>query len=390
MAVVKEGDESSIMKDPTFVAFCEMFTPLEDPATLPRLVDHRTGAHYCECHLHASKLIELATTDAPLDLDEPEYRANREIVANAPAFAIMKLDAIGRRSFSNIVAEFLVDGTDHPLKIIGGQHRIEAITEAFKSGVDEFHGVKVYFDLTTDQRLDVQLISNTNIAISGDLIDRMQETALGPELREWCQSVGLLEKGADFADKRVRGGPISVDATETTPNLSQTGDERWEEIRKDGAVWKDKNLREAALQFSVLVKTQRDVFSSSKQKPKPDFPDKAMNAAVLAAWAYVAGTLQPNAERLKRHYALSTTVGRDPLNASALAGGRHKSDPENYRGLGYRTDSKERGRLAELFFLQAENGKGITPSLVDAAIKQYHAKQAALEAQRAKEKAAGG
>jgi hypothetical protein len=416
MASSKETVKDGAAKaDPVFSAFCETFAPLERPETLLRLIDQRTGARYCECHIKASKLVEFATTDAPLDLDEPDYRANRELVTNAPAFAIMKADAAGRRSFSNIVAEYSTESDPaHPLKIIGGQHRIEAIREAFKSDVDEHHGVKVYFDLNMDQRLDVQLISNTNIAISGDLFDRMQETVMGPQLRDWCQSIGLLPPDTDFADRRVRGGAISVqmartfitnyfegkkldhkkfEATETTPILCQTGqiDAAWEKLRTASPdLWKDDGLRRAATQFAALTKAQRAAFAASKPKPKPDYPEKAMNPAVLAAWAYVAGALHLNAERLKRHYALAAATGRDPLNAAALADGRHKTDPDNYRGLGYRTDAKERGRLVELFNFQAENGIGITKPAIEAAIAQYHAKQAALEAQKARAKASGG
>ena len=76
--------------------------------------------------------------------------------------------------------------------------------------MNEYHGVKVYFGLDIKQRLDVQLISNTNIDTSGDLIDRLQETGQGPQLRDWCQNVGLLEKGDDFADSFERSGPVSV------------------------------------------------------------------------------------------------------------------------------------------------------------------------------------
>jgi hypothetical protein len=71
------------------------------------------------------------------------------------------------------------------------------------------------------------------------------------------------------------------------------------------------------------------------------------------------------------------------LNAAALAKGRHKTDAENYRGLGYRTDAKERGRFVELFYLQAEKGEGITTKLIELAIKKYHAKQAVLDVKRA-------
>src|SRR5208283_4346994 len=72
-----------------------------------------------------------------------------------------------------------------------------------------------YFGLDMDQRLDVQLISNTNIAISRDLFDRLQETFVGPHLREWCQKVGLLPLGKDFADHYKRGGLISVRMAKT-------------------------------------------------------------------------------------------------------------------------------------------------------------------------------
>lgn len=74
------------------------------------------------------------------------------------------------------------------------------------------------------------------------------------------------------------------------------------------------------------------------------------------------------------------------MNAAALAKGKHASDAENYRGLGFRTDAKERGRFVELFYLQAEKGEGITAPLVDLAIKKYHAKQAILEVQTAEQK----
>lgn len=99
---------------------------------------------------------------------------------------------------------------------------------------------------------------------------------------------------------------------------------------------------------------------------------------------YVAGALHCNQERLKRHFRLVESSGHDPLNAAALAAGRHKTDPTNYRGLGYRTDAKERGRLVELFNFQAEHGNGIAKGAITAAIAQYHAKQAALEAQQAR------
>jgi hypothetical protein len=402
-------------KSLSFDTFAEEFQPLEG-VNIVILTDHCTQALYCECHIRASKLISLGTTDVPLDAeDQADYRANRELVENAPAYARMIEDAKQRRSFSNIVAEFSTEfDKEHPLKIIGGQHRFEAIRVALSSGIDELHGIKVYFDLNTDQRLDVQLISNTNIAISGDLFDRMHETVMGPELRDWCQSVGLLEKGQDFADRRVRGGPMSVqlartfvlnyfagtkvdgkkfDNTETTPDLCATGsrDADWEALRASKPnLWKDAGLKKAGKAFAMLVAAQRAAFPKGKSGGSPDFPEKAMNPAVLASWAYVAGIFHANDVRSKRHFDLTLTPNRDPLNASALAKGRHKTDPENYRGLGYRTDSKERGRLTELFFLQTEKGDGIAKGNIEVAIAKFHAKQAALEVLKLKAKGSGG
>ena len=79
--------------------------------------------------------------------------------------------------------------------------------------------------------------------------------------------------------------------------------------------------------------------------------------------ALLAGLLHNNELRLKRHFGLADKRGgHDPLNAAALISkGKHPSDGENYRGMGFRTDPKERARFVELFFLQAEKGNGISP-----------------------------
>jgi hypothetical protein len=401
----KQKTEEELIED--FVTQCD---PLEGKDRLVQMIDARTNAHYCECHVLGSVILKFGTTDVPLDDDQPEYRANRDLEENSVAFHQMKEDAKRKRSFSNIVAEWKNDA-DSPLKIIGGQHRFEAIRYAVEGGADVYHGVKVYFDLDMQQRLDVQLISNTNIGISGDLIDRMHETSKGSELRVWCQKVGLLEHGQQFADAYARGGPISVriartfitnyflgskiDSKEfpkvaTNPIVFKSGDsaEGWEKVKRDNPEWwKDPDLQTAAVEFSELVKAQRNAFISKGKKPKIDQPEKALNLAILAAWAFVAGVLHNNSVRLERHFALKNTKGRDPLNADELAKGRHGLDPNNYRGLGYRTDPQERGRFAELFFNLAETGMGITKSSVDIAIKQYHAKEGQLALEEAKAKA---
>lgn len=387
-------------------------SPHETFEQLVFLTDNRTGAFYCECHLRASTLVANATIDVPLDPDEQaEYRANREIVVDAGAFKRMQSDAENLRSFSHIVAEFNKDfEPELPVKIVGGQHRFTAIKDAYDKGVNELHGLKLYFGLTKEQRLDVQLISNTSIAISGDLYDRMQETVRGPGLRNWAQETGLLTSGMDFADKRERGGPISVqvartfilnyfrgkqvasnafDESDTAPILSPIGqgDPTWDALHESNPKFlDDPGLKEAAKQFARLAEAQRTAFAG-KPKTPADFPDKAMNMALLGGWAFVAGSLQDNPVRLVRHYALADATGRDPLNASALIKGRHKTDSESYRGLGYRTDAKERGRFAELFFDQAEDGTGITSGRINVAIAKYYAKQAQLEVIKAKSKA---
>lgn len=391
--------------------FCDVFSPIEN--TIYIFEDARTKALYCECHIFAQNIVSLGTIDSPLDSEsQAEYRANRDVVEDNAAFIQMKEDAKLKRSFSNIVAEYITSfDEEHPLKIIGGQHRFIAISEAYNDeNVNQAHEVKVYFGLNTEQRLDVQLISNTNIAVSSDLLDRMLETVRGPELRNWCQKVDLLNAGEDFADRKQRNGKLTVRAArtfimnfyegkkisattfpkvKTIPVLAKTGgvDEDWEQLKsKNKDIWDDEGLQAAGKAYAKLITKQREFFNKNGKIQNSDFADKAVSYAVLSAWAYTSGILQSNEVRLKRHYDLSDDAKQDPLNAKALAKAKHRSDPENYRGLGTRTDAKERGRLVELFYLQAEKGSGITKDSADAAIKKYHAKLAFIEAEEATKK----
>lgn len=391
--------------------FVEEAEPLEGEAdSIPLLVDKCTGATYCECHVAANVIITLGTVDVPIDPEEQEeYRANREILWDHAAFKKMVADAHNGRSFSNIVSEYTREfNPKYPIKIIGGQHRYQAIKKALDAEINEYHGMKVYLGLTPEQRLDAQLISNTNLAVSPDLLDRMRETQRGPALRDWCQAVGFLQPQQDFTDKYERGGPISVqmartfilnyylgkgispknfERTETIPKVCPRGQEdaEWEElVATDDNIWTDSGLEKAAQEFFAVVRAQREWFKS--KKARRDRPEKALNIAVLSAWAFVAGVLQQNTQRLKRHFDLRKTKGKDPLNANALDKGKHKTDDDSYRGLGFRTDPRERGRFVELFYLQAEKGTGVTSAVVRAAIANYHAKVANLEAIKAKEK----
>jgi len=381
--------------------FANIAKPIEAETHIDVFVDACTGARFCEVHISAKELVKLGTIDVPLDPEEQgAYRANREIVADHGAFVAMKEDAKKNRSFSNIVAEYSTDfDPEHPIKIIGGQHRYTAIKEAIASGANAFHGLKIYFGLDSSQRLDVQLVSNTVIAVSSDLYDRMQETVKGPELRDWCQVVGILEPNQDFSDRRKRGSQITVrgartfivnffegkklskkkfDETKTVPILCRSGqaDANWEAVREQKNIWKNPELIQAGKEFAALVKAQR---AASPQEKSSDVQEKALSYPVIAAWSFVAGWLHSNAVRLERHYGLALAKGKDPLNAALLSSSRHKSDPENYRGLGTRTSPKDRGRLVELFYLQAEEGKGITKATVELALKKYHAKEAHLD-----------
>lgn len=401
---IKESIKKSIYQ------FYEMFSPEEE--TIYIFEDSITKAIFCECHIRGKSIVSFGTIDSPLDAEnQAEYRANRDLVEDSVAFLQMKEDAKHKRSFSNIVAEYNISfDKERPLKIIGGQHRFVAISEAVEDGVNQLHGIKVYFGLNTNQRLDVQLISNTNIAVSSDLLDRMMETVKGPELRNWCQSSGLLNKDEDFADRKQRSSRITVRAArtfimnfyngektksinfskqKTMPVLAKTGgiDDDWEQLKQTRPdMWEDIELKSAGKAYAQLVQKQREFFTNSGKILNSDYADKASNYAILAAWAFVAGTLQDNRMRLQRHYDLKDQTKADPLNAKVLAKAHHKTDPENYRGLGTRTDAKERGRLAELFYFQAEKGSGISRELADAAIARYYAKQAVLEALDAEKK----
>jgi len=100
--VAKNGKDITALVN-EFAIACE---PHESGDKLLKFVDEKTGAHYCECHILGSRVIEHGTTDVPLDPEEAEYRANRDIVTDAVAFEGMKEDAKHKRSFSNIVAEW--------------------------------------------------------------------------------------------------------------------------------------------------------------------------------------------------------------------------------------------------------------------------------------------
>lgn len=291
-----------------------------------------------------------------------------------------------------------------PLIVYGGQHRLRAIEKAKDVKGSVFHGVRVYFDLSREQKVEIATVNNTSIAVPNDLLDRMREQLLGSELRDWCQSVGLLEKGEDFADRRSPDTPTvriartllvnfyrGMDAKENDfhqPIVCKSGgiDEDYMEVRKR-VTWSETRLIEMGKQFARLHKVQRETVANREEDNYAEFARKAISLTVVASWAYAAGIFQRNPEHLQTHYAIPDSIPapNDPLNAKALSLARLKgTDPDTYRGLGTRSNSRELGRMLEVFLVLAAKAskKRITKELANAAIQSYEAKRAVYEANK--------
>jgi len=370
--------------------------------------DERSNAFYCNCHMTGRTLASLADLEAVLDPEESEdYKLNRELYLDNYAYRLMEADAKRGRSFEDIVAEFDESYRSRiPLKVFGGQHRVQAIREAVKDKGDCLHGVRVYFCLDIEQKVDIATVSNTSIAISNDLLDRMHEGLLGTELRDWAQAVGLLQPDQGFADRRDSAGRPTVRIARTfvvnffegrdfkkgampDPHVCKSGprtDERYEAVRPRVS-WSQPCFLEAGKEFAGLHQAQRTAVLDRQNDSHLEYANKCMHPSVAAAWAYVAGMLQSDSASLGNHYALSSIVKSDPLNAAALSRARHKVvDPDTYRGLGARISPGEVGRMVQLFSLQATDAtkRGITLNLANAAIKSFEAFKAVRAADEAK------
>lgn len=391
--------------------FVKVFEIFESKSSIPQLLFHdkRSDAYYLICHLESKVLSLKSDLDAVLDpVESEEYKLNRNIYTDSYAYRLMEADAIKGRSFEDIVVEFDSEyRPDKPLKVFGGQHRITAIQESVKKNMSTIHGVRVYFGLSVEQRYNIATANNTSITIPNDLLDRMQEEILGSELRDWCQSVGLLAKGQNFADKRSPEGVPTVRIARTLivnfyrakeaksddfhmPTVCSSGtgiDKNYKELR-DKINWSDKDLEEMGKQFTKLHKIQRDKVLNRSADKHLEFANKAIHPCAAASWAYAAGLFQGNSTALKAHYALTNIIGQDedPLNAKELSQARLKgTDPDTYRGLGARINSEELGRMFALFLLQATKAskRGINKKLADAAIKSYIAAKKNNEAKKA-------
>ena len=369
-------------------------------------LDAKSGAYYLVCHLDAQSLVNSSDLEASLDASEDEdviYKLNRDITEDQAAYKLMEHDALNGRSFEDMVIEYDTSyRPSTPLKVYGGQHRIRAINKAIAEKGLVFHGVRVYFDLSREQKVEIASVNNTSIAVPNDLLDRMREHLLGSELRDWCQRVGLLEKEEDFADRKSPDAPtvriartlivnfyFGKEAKENDfyqPIVCKSGglDESYREVREK-IDWSDKSLLKMGREFARLHKLQRERVAGREEDSYAEFARKALSLSVVGSWAYAAGLFQKNSGYLANHYALSDSCvpPQDPLNAKALSVATLKGiDPETYRGLGTRVSSTELGRMLEVFLVQATKAsrRGITKQLANAAIQSYEAKKATYKA----------
>jgi len=379
------------------------------------LYDGKTKVFYTECHIGKKELKKMKDENATIDPEnQEEYRLNRALQPNNPDFITMKDDAKKGRQFSDIVIEYNKEyRPKRPLKILGGQHRIKAIEDMSLS--TSLHGIRVYFNLNKDQRTEIAKISNTNIAIADDLLDRMEEHRLDPpnKLRNFAQTIGILEKGEDFGDKKsnkenlptirllrtfivnfYKGknykGDFDDDAPESYLCSSGGMDSEYIKIfRKIDNFVSEQDLLKAGKEFVKLHKKQYDTASKNEQlKRTKVYRMKAMGLAVVSSWAYAGGLLQKDKNRLDKFYFLPNKSGKnDPLNALQMSSFKFKGiDPEAYRGIGTRTNAKEMGRLVMIFleYSKKKNKDVIDKALLERAVRFYHANKMRIEGDKFK------
>ncbi len=403
-----QPSDSIIERIDQFLKECK---PVEIEETVQLLLryDQKSKAYYLSCLIKAELLVDKSDTEASIDDGEDDelYKLNRDVTDDEAAFIEMVSDAGNGRSFEDIVLEYdLSYKSERPLKVYGGQHRITAISKVLdkQKGSDVAHGVRVYFDLSREQKVEIARINNTSIAVPNDLLDRMQEQLLGTELRDWCQSIGLLQSGQDVAARKdpiiptariVRTllvnyfrGMKSKDVTLHQPVICKSRglDPDYVQVRK-AINWQNDDLARMGREFARLHNVQRERVNRWKKGKNAESARKAISLTVVAAWGYAAGLFQNSSSDLDILYALpdSTSEPDDPLNAKALSAARLKGiDPDTYRGLGTRTGSTELGRMLEVFLVLATKAtnKKITLDLANAAIKSYEAKRTSYEADK--------
>ena len=381
----------------------------ENDCDLVLYFDRKSSAYYLLCHIKSEKLVKYTDLEATLELNNEEdviYKLNREITEDQVAYILMEEDAKEGRSFEDMVLEYDKSyRSSKPLKVYGGQHRIRAITNSLNDVNNIFHGVRVYFDLNRNQKVEIATINNTSITVPNDLLDRMREQLLGSELRNWYQKVGLLKPEQDFSDRKSPEVP-TVRIARTLlinfylakdkiledfhqPIIAKSGgdDDNYLKIR-DKINWEDENLISMGKEFARLHTLQRETVTNRDEDNYAEFARKALSLAVVSSWSYAAGLFQKHSPYLKVLYSLPDSISssEDPLNAKALSLARLKgTDPDTYRGLGTRSSPNELGRMLEVFLIFSikASQKRISQKLANAAIQSYEAKKAVQAADKA-------
>jgi len=387
--------------------FLSEIPTLETKQQMPVILfqDGVNGSYYIKCSIPAREAATLSDLNARLDPNKAEsFRANRELLLKNVTYLRMEKDAAAGREFNDIIVEYNLEyDPETPLKVWGGQHRINAIRQAGRE-CNRFHGFRVYFNLTKEQRTEVALVSNTNISVSNDTFDRMiEETMFGDNLRKWCQQAGLLAEGENFPDAGSRAERITVklarsfvvnfylgkdvgehlsseelDRNVYEPYLVKTGvtiDQHYREIMAKHDILSDEALLEAGKRFATLHRAQYRAVTAegSKVKNRKAFRNKALVESILCGWSYVAGLLQWHPERLENHYRIPRTSSAipDPLNAQEMSEFKHDSDPPTYRGLGTRSALKDMQRMAQLFLAKSrEENVALDKSFMNKAVSQ--------------------
>ncbi len=153
-AITPEQSISDLTMD-----FLKDFTPLEilSGGKALLMLDEKSRAYYIPCHIKATDFVGKADFNATIDGNDDDelYKLNRDITENEGAFATMIADAKAGRTFEDVVVEFDKSySSELPLKIYGGQHRIRAIQSAKDYKPNTYHGFRIYFGLTKEQRAE--------------------------------------------------------------------------------------------------------------------------------------------------------------------------------------------------------------------------------------------
>ncbi len=391
--------------------FLEDIDTGEKAGDLPVVIyqDGVRKSYYLRCTISGKTMSEVISLDARLDPQSGDtFRDNRGLLLGHNTFLRMRDDAENKREFNDIIAEYITSYQPaKPLKVWGGQHRSKAIIDAFlNKKVSRYHGFRVYFCLSKEQRAELALVSNTSIAASNDLFDRQLEQAfMGPHLRRWCAKVGLLKPAEDFLDAGSRSEGLTTQAARSfivnyfkgkqageqlsgdkldmnvyEPYLCQSGivlDEEYRKLteQKGNALWADKGLIAAGKAFVRLHRAQYQAIKKSKVDRR-NFRMKALTLSVLTAWSYVTGLLQSHPARLEIHLTVpdSPKGVPDPLNAEEMASFKYYQDPEDHRGLGTRATLKDRQRMAQVFLARTTNSElTLDRKLLNQAVNQVAA-----------------